>query len=158
MSKKQIKWVIVGVEVLLIAALFLPAGRTLNGSGREDNSLSVFGMIARYGGLGFGTDALFYMILACALPVAVVGTVFLLHERYNFGAATLLSALQTASSACFFSAVSRKLVDYTALTMLPYLIVLVQLASVLLLIYAFLLSKPGERRGSNETNEGKRDS
>ncbi len=138
MDKKQIKmWVII-LEAVSILALFFPAGRIINSPGKESNSLSVFGMIARYGGVGFSDDALFYMILACALPAAVVLSMLVIRERRNFGVATLLSALQAAAAACFFTAASRQLVDYSAMTLLPYLIVFLALGIMALLIMGYM--------------------
>lgn len=145
MRKKQIKMAVALLELFLIGALFLPAGRIIDSSQKSDSSLSVFGMIARYGGIGFADDALFYTILACTLPIAIILTMLLLHERYNFGTATLLGALQATASACFFSAAAQKLVDYTAMTLLPYLIIFISIAAFLLLVYGFLISQPGGR-------------
>lgn len=145
-SKKQIKVLLLILELFLMAALFLPAGRI---NGVNDNTLSVFGMIARYGGMGFSDDALFFMILSGAFPVAVIFSVFFVRERYNFGIAAVMNAFYTVASACFFSAAARRLVDYSSMTLLPYLIIFVSLAAMLLAALGFLLSEPTPHREKN---------
>lgn len=152
MSKKTIKILVTIIQLFLIASLFLPAGRTLGGGGKGDDSLSVFGMIHRYAGMGFSDDALLYTVLACIIPTAVIVTMFVLKERYNFGTATLLCAFYSLSSACFFSAASNRMVDDTALTYLPYMITGMSLVSMMLLIFAFLMSQPAGRKGADDTN------
>ncbi len=150
MSKKQIKIFTVVLQLCLVGALFLPAGRILEYTESGDSSLSVFGMIARYAGMGFSDDALFYVILACFFPTAIVVSVLFLKDRKNFGFATVLSALYTAASACFYTAAAQKMVDYAAMSKLPYLLVMVSLASMLLLIFGFLSTPPVENTGNTE--------
>lgn len=144
MYKKQIKIAITILQLCLIGALFLPAGRIIEDTGTGDSSLSVFGMIARYAGMGFSDDALFYVILACIFPSVIILSVFFFKDRKNFGIATVLSALYTAAAACFYTAATQKMVDYATITKLPYLIVTISLVSMLLLIFGFLSTAPPE--------------
>lgn len=153
MNKKQIKVTVTILQIFLIGTLFLPAGRIIENASSGDSTLSVFGMIARYSGMGFSDDALLYMILACIFPSAIILSVFLLKDRKNFGVATVLSALYFAASPCFFSAASKKMVDYADMTKLPYLIVFVSLASMILLILGFLASAPAGT-GDEEDKKG----
>lgn len=142
MNKKQVKVVAIFLELFLIISLFLPAGRIIESSAKGDTSLSVFGMVARYGGMGFADDALFYMILACAFPAASILSLLFVKERKNFGAAVVLNALYAAASACFFSSAAQKLVNYSELNLVPYVIVFISLAAMMLLIFGFLMAQP----------------
>ena len=148
LNKKQIKIVATILQLCLIGALFLPAGRIIENTATGDSTLSVFGMIARYAGMGFSDDALFYMILACIFPSATILCLWLLKDRKNFGIPTVLNAFYLTASVCFYTAATKKMVDYATMTELPYLIVTVSLASMLLLIFGFLATAP-----VNDTDE-----
>ncbi len=151
--KKQVKTVVIILQLCLVGALFLPAGRIIENTGTGDGTLSVFGMIERYAGMGFSDDARFYMILACIFPSAVIFCVLVLKDRKNFGIATVLSAFYLAASACFYSAATKRMVDYATMTNLPYLIVIVSLASLLLLIFGFLSTAPPDDRDEDNRKE-----
>jgi hypothetical protein len=150
LNKKQIKAVVIMLQVFLVGALFLPAGMLTGASKEDEGALSVFGMINRYAGMGFSDDALFYMVMTCVFPVAVILSILFLKERKNFGTAIVLSALYSAASACFFSAAKRKMVDYATLTTMPYLIVFLALTSMMLLILGFFYAVPPEPDGKNK--------
>lgn len=149
--KKRVKLITVILQLCLIGALFLPAGRIIENTGTSDSTLSVFGMIARYAGMGFSDDARFYMILACVFPAATILSVLFFKDRKNFGFATVLGALYLAATACFYSAAAKKMVDYATMTKLQYLIVIVSLVSLLLLIFGFLNTAPP---GNEEEKKG----
>lgn len=142
MNKKQIKRMIIMLQLFLIGALFLPAGTMIGNTSTQDTSLSVFQMINRYAGMGFSDDALFYMIMACFFPAMIILFVFVLKERKNFGASIVLSALYSTASACFYSAAKIKMVDYAAMTYLPYIIIFISIISLILLILGFFLAAP----------------
>lgn len=144
MNKKQSRRFVIFLQLFLIGALFLPAGKIMGIDKSGDTSLSVFGMIDRYAGMGFSDDARFYTILACAFPAAIIFCSLFIKERINYGTAVTLSALYAAASACFFSAAKRKMVDYATLTRLPYLIILVSLISMLFLILCFFYADPNQ--------------
>jgi len=148
LNKKQVKIIVLILQLFLIGALFLPAGRIEEGTG--DSSLSVFGMIARYAGMGFSDDARFYMIFACVFPAAIIFCVLFLKDRKNFGAATVLEALYAPASACFFSASEIKMVDYATLTRLPYIIVFVSIVSMMFLILGFFYAAPIDSDHGND--------
>ena len=142
LNKKQVKGIVVALQLFLIGAMFLPAGRISVDKSAGDSSLSVFGMIARYAGMGFSDDARFFMIMACAFPAAIIFCVLFLKDRNNFGISTVLSALYAAASACFFSASKLKMVDYATLTRLPYIIIFLSLVSMMFLILGFFYAAP----------------
>ena len=148
MSKKQVKILLVVVQVLLIGMQFLPVGRALVSETGEHTALSVFGMIHRYAGLGFSNDALIYLIFSCLLPLLIVVLLFSLRERRNFGAAACLSAFYLLAVACFFSAAKRKMVDAVAMTGLHYLIVFVAVVSLALAAGGYCISAPN--RGGDD--------
>lgn len=153
MNKKQVRIIVVCLQAFLVAAMFLPAGRIIESADKKDSSLSVFGMIQRYAGMGFSDDARLYMIFACIVPVVIVLCVLFLKDRVNFGSATLLSAFYAGASSCFFSASKTKLVDYATMTVLPYIIVLVSLVSMIFQILGFFYATPtGTKKGGNEKN------
>ena len=150
MNKKNIRRIVILLQLFLIAALFLPAGNIM-GSGQSGNSsISVFGMIDRYAGMGFSDDARFYMVLACAFPLAIILSSLFIKERINYGTAITLSALYAAASACFFSAARIKMVDYATLTRLPYLIVIISIISLMLLILCFFYAMPNKQGKENK--------
>ena len=157
MTKKQIRIYLVLVQAVLVVTLFLPAGRAISADGKPSASVSVFGMIRRYAGMGFSNDALVYMVLSCLLPVLIVAFLFFLKERFNYGTAACLSALYSLAAACFFSAAKRKMVDSVTMTGLHYVIVLLTLVSILLSIGGFLSAHPGggngERREESSRGE-----
>lgn len=142
MNKKQVKGVVITLELFLIAALFLPAGTLTDANNSNDRPLSVFGMIDRYSGMGFSDDARIYTILAFVLPIAIILAVLFVKERKNFGTGIVLSALYSTASACFFSSAKRKMVDYATLTTLPYLMTIIALVCMLVLIFGFLQAAP----------------
>lgn len=150
MNKKNIRRIAIVLQLFLIAALFLPAGTIVGADKSEDASISVFGMIERYAGMGFSDDALFYMVLACAFPLAIILSSFLIKERKNYGTAITLSALYSAASACFFSAAKIKMIDYATLTRLPYLIVIISIISMMLLILCFFYATPNQEGRENK--------
>ena len=152
LNKKQIKGIVIVLQAFLVAALFLPAGTITGEVKLNDTSLSVFGMIDRYAGMGFSDDALFYMVMACAFPVAIILSILFLKERTNFGAAVVISAFYATASACFFSSAKRKMVDYATLTSIPYLIVFVSLVSMILLILGFFYAAPSEPDEKNKND------
>ncbi|WP_444658876.1 hypothetical protein ACRQV7_15115 [Caproiciproducens sp. R2] len=137
MNKRQIKIMVTLLQLFLIGALFLPAGTIVGDAAAGDTSLSVFQMINRYAGMGFSDDALFYMVMACVFPAAIIICMRVLKERKNFGASVVLCALYATASACFYSAAKRKMVDYATMTWLPYIIILISLTSMMLLIFGF---------------------
>lgn len=141
MQKKQVKILLVGLQVLLLAMQFLPAGLAASEAGNE-KAVNVFGMISLYAGAGFVTDAKAYLVISAAAPILVVFLLFALRERFNFGAAACLSALYLLSAACFFSAASRKMVNSFTTTGLHYLVVLVSAISVVLACWGFCLCSP----------------
>jgi hypothetical protein len=143
LSKKNIKIMVCVLQLFLVGALFLPAGRIIAAQSR-DSSISVFGMIAHYAGMGFSNDALLYTVMACAFPAAIIFCVLFLKERRNFGTATILSALYLSASACFYSAAPQKMVDYADISFLPYLMMLVSLVCLGFLILGFFLAMPPE--------------
>jgi hypothetical protein len=151
LNKKQVKVIVIILQLFLVGALFLPAGKISGATGTDDSSLSVFGMIDRYAGMGFSDDARFYMILACVFPAAIIFSVLFIKERKNFGAATILSAFYSAASACFFSSSKIKMIDYATLTKLPYIIIIVSLISMIFLILGFFYAAP--INGNNEDNK-----
>ncbi len=153
MNKKQIRAIVIVLQLFLIASLFLPAGNITGIAKSGDNSLSVFGMIDRYAGMGFSDDALFYMILACVFPTAVIFFSLFLKERRNYSTAIVLCALYATASACFFSAAKRKMVDYATLTRIPYVIIAVSLCSMLLLILCFLYAAPSQGDGEDKIDK-----
>lgn len=148
LSKKNIKVLVCILQLFLIGALFLPAGRVIAAQSR-DSSMSVFGMIAHYAGMGFSDDALLYTVMACAFPAAIMFCVLFLKDRKNFGTATVLSAFYLAASACFYTAAPQKMVDYADISFLPYLILLVSLASLGVLILGFFRAMPPESTGKD---------
>ncbi|QEY35344.1 hypothetical protein FL966_09960 [Caproiciproducens galactitolivorans] len=143
MSKKQVKGIVILLQLFLIGALFLPAG-TIIGSAKnqDDATLSVFRMMDRYAGMGFADDARFYMIFAGLFPAAVIVLLLVLKERKNFEAGIILSAFYATASACFYSAAKTKMVDYATMTILPNLIILVSLLSLVMLIRGFFMDTP----------------
>ncbi|MBW7572790.1 hypothetical protein [Caproiciproducens faecalis] len=153
MNKGQIKSTVTLLQLFLIGALFLPAGTIVGDTGAGDTSLSVFQMINRYAGMGFSDDALFYMVMACVFPAAIILCTLILKERKNFGAAIVLCSLYATASACFYSAAKRKMVDYTTMTWLPYIIILISLTSMMLLILGFFQAAQGGD-GEEPTKKG----
>nr|WP_319489457.1 hypothetical protein [uncultured Caproiciproducens sp.] len=150
MSKKQVKRMIIMLQLFLIGALFLPAGTIIGNTSTHDTSLSVFQMINRYAGMGFSDDALFYMIMACAFPTLIIFFVIVLKERKNFGVSVVLCALYTTASSCFYSAAKRKMVDYATMTYLPYIIIFISLISLILLILGFFMAAPADGDADSE--------
>ena len=142
MNKKQVKVVVVLLQLFLVGSMFLPAGRVSDSSSTGISSLSVFGMIDRYAGMGFSDDARFYMIMACVFPAIIVFSVIFLKDRKNFGVGIVLSALYASASACFFSASKLRMVDYATLTRLPYIIVFISVVSMMFLILGFFYAAP----------------
>jgi hypothetical protein len=143
LNKRQIKIIVIFLQIFLVGSMFLPAGRiSADTTNAGDSALSVFGMIDRYAGMGFSDDARFYMIMACVFPAVIVFSILFLKDRKNFGIATVLSALYAAASACFFSASRIKMVDYATLTRLPYIIVFLSIVSMLFLILGFFYAAP----------------
>ena len=142
LNKKQVKGIVIVSQLFLIVAMFMPAGRISVDTNGGDSSLSVFGMIDRYAGMGFSDDARFYMIMACAFPAAIIFCVLFLKDRKNYGISIVLSALYSTASACFFSASRLKMVDYATLTRLPYIITFVSLVSMMFLILGFFYAAP----------------
>jgi hypothetical protein len=143
LNKKQIKGVVITLELFLIAALFLPAGTVTGANNPNEGSLSVFGMIDRYAGMGFSDDARFYTIMAFALPIAIILCLLFLKERANFISGIVISALYATASACFFSSAKGKMVDYATLTSIPYFMVILSLVCMLLLILGLFQTAPG---------------
>lgn len=142
MNKKHMKLIVVLLQLFLIGSLFLPAGRMIESTDKGDSTLSVFGMIEHYAGMGFSDDARFYTIMACFFPSVIILSVLFLKDRKNFGIATILCALYLAASACFYSSAPQRMVDYATMTWLPYLILVVALASLVFLILGFFLAMP----------------
>jgi len=130
------------MQALLIGMQFLAVGKGPSAQSGERESLSVFGMIYRYAGMGFSNDALAYLILSCLIPVLIVIFLLALKERYNFGAAACLSSFYMLAAACFFSAAKRKMVDSVQFTGLHYLIILVSLISLALAAWGFCICVP----------------
>ncbi len=149
MNKRQIKGTVILLQLFLVGALFLPAGTIVGDTSLHDTSLSVFQMIRRYAGMGFSDDALFYMVMACVFPAAIVICVLALKERKNFGASIVLCALYATASACFYSAAKIKMVDYATMTWLPYIIIFISLLSMILLILGFFQAAPAEGNGES---------
>jgi hypothetical protein len=152
MNKKQIKIIVLILQLFLVGALFLPAG-IVEGSNKKVLTLSVFGMIDRYAGMGFSDDARFFMIFACFFPAAIILSIFFLKERFNFGTATILSAFYSAATACFFSAAKTRMVDYATVTILPYIIVIVSVLTMMIEILGFFYAYPvsaGLDKGNKE--------
>lgn len=146
MSKKQVKGLVILLQLFLIGALFLPAGTIIESSKNQDDAtLSVFRMIDRYAGMGFADDARFYMIFAGLFPAAVILLLLVLKERKNFQAGILLSAFYATASACFYSAAKRKMVDYATMTILPNIIILISILSMIMLIWGLFLDPPAEK-------------
>lgn len=150
MTKKNIKLLACVLQLFLVGALFLPAGRVIAAQ-PQDSSMSVFGMIAHYAGMGFSDDALLYTVMACAIPAAIIFCVLFLKDRKNFGSATILSAFYLAASACFYTAAPQKLVDYADISFLPYLILLVSFASLGVLILGFFRATPPNDAEKDQT-------
>ena len=147
MQKKQVRILLTGLQVLLLAMQFLPAGRVASEAGNEQ-AVSVFGMISLYAGAGFVKDAKAYLVISVAAPILIIFLLFVLRERLNFGAAACLSAFYLLSAACFFSAASRKMVNSFTTTDLHYLVVLASAISVVLACWGFCLcSPPSEKEG-----------
>lgn len=146
MSKKQVKGLVILLQLFLIGALFLPAGTIVESSKNQDDAtLSVFRMIDRYAGMGFADDARFYMIFAGLFPAAIILLLLVLKERKNFQAGILLSAFYATASACFYSAAKRKMVDYATMTILPNIIILISILSMIMLIWGLFLDPPAEK-------------
>lgn len=142
MTKKHMKIAYIVFQVLLVGFMFLPVGVSATSDASSVLSLSVFGMIRRYGGMGFSNDALVYLIFACTLPVLSSLLLLRLKERANFGTSSWLSALYTLAAACFFSAAKEKMVDSVSMTGLHYVIILVSFAGMLAAILGFFLAAP----------------
>ncbi|XOQ43269.1 MAG: DUF4293 domain-containing protein [Clostridium sp.] len=142
MPKKQIKILLVIMQVLLIGMQFLPVGRASAAHDGDRGTLSVLGTIYRYAGMGFSNDALVYLLLSCLIPILTVVFLFVLKERYNFGTAACLSAFYMLAAACFFSAAKRKMIDSITFTGLHYLIILVSLVSLALAAWGFCICMP----------------
>ena len=138
LTKKQIKGIVIILQIFLIGSLFLPAGTTIGLNDSEKVSLSVYQLIYRYAGLGFSDDALVYMVLACVLPGVIIFSLLFLKERKNFAVSAMLCALYASVSACFYSSARCKMVDYATMNIFPYLIILISLSSMMLLILGFL--------------------
>jgi hypothetical protein len=150
LNKKNIRRIVILLQLFLIAALFLPAGKIMGIDKSGVASISVFGLIDRYAGMGFSDDARFYMVLACAFPLAIILSSLFIKERKNYGTAITLSALYATASACFFSAAKIKMVDYATLTYLPYIIVLISIVSMMLLILCFFYAQPNQEGKDNK--------
>lgn len=142
MTKKQVKSLTVFLQAILIICLFLPVGRSTVSDSKDMATLSVFGMIRRYAGLGFSNDALIYMIFSCCLPVLTILFLLCLKDRKNFATAAWLSALYSLAGACFYSAARVRMVDSVAMTGLHYLILLISMVSLGLTILGFFLAAP----------------
>ncbi|WP_411677185.1 hypothetical protein [Caproicibacter sp.] len=143
MLKRQVKILLIAMQLLLIGMQFLPVGRAADTAGSDGaKSLSVFSMISRYAGMGFANDALVYLLLSCLLPVLTILLLIFLKTRYNYGTAAGLSAFYMLAAACFFSAAKRKMVDTVMLTGLHYLIILVSILSLALASWGFCLCAP----------------
>lgn len=142
MTKKHVKTAYIVFQVLLIGFMFLPVGVAVASDASPMLSLSVFGMIQRYGGMGFSNDALVYLVFACALPILSVVLLLRMKERKNFGTVSWLSAFYTLVAACFFSAAKEKMVDSVSMTGLHYVIILVSLAAMIAAILGFFLAAP----------------
>lgn len=151
MTKKQVKAIITILQAILVGDLFLPVGREINpAKSSQPLTLSVFGMVRRYAGMGFSNDALLFIILSFCLPVLVIIFVFSLKERNNFGTAACLCALYTMVAACFFSAAKGKMVDFVSMTGLHYIIIIVALISVAFAICGFFIAAPA---GGDESGQ-----
>ncbi|MCI1966052.1 MAG: hypothetical protein LKJ17_07990 [Oscillospiraceae bacterium] len=142
MGKKQVKRWLIALQMLLIGMMFLPVGMVTNFEEGGKSPLSVFGMIHRYAGMGFGEDAIVYSLLSCLIPILTVLMLIFLKQRYNFGTAACLSAFYMLAAACFFTAAKRKMVDSVAMTGLHYLIILAALLSLALAAWGFCICTP----------------
>lgn len=153
LSKKQIKIIVCILQLFLIGSLFLPVGRIIENQQSGDSSLSVFGMIDHYSGMGFSDDARIYMMMACFFPSLIIFAVLVFKDRKNFGTATVVSALYLTASACFYTAAPQKMVDYATMSFLPYMILLVSLVSLGFSILGFFSAAPPE--GTEKDNRPK---
>jgi hypothetical protein len=141
MTKKRIILSASTIQLLLVAALFLPAGKITGPDGSGESTLSVFGMIRRYAGMGFSDDALFFTIFSCCIPAANILFPFLLKKRLNFGVPACLSAFHALVAACFFSSARVKMVDSVGMTGLHYVLILLAVVSLFLYIFGYFLEK-----------------
>lgn len=141
MTKKRILFFASAIQLLLVAALFLPAGKFTGKAGSGEAVLSVFGMIRQYAGMGFSDDALFFTIFSCCIPAANIIFSFCLKRRMNFGVPACLSAFYALVAACFFSSARVKMVDSVGMTGLHYVLILLAVASLFLYILGYFLEE-----------------
>lgn len=141
MTKKQIVISASAVQLFLVAALFLPAGKVTGAAGAEASTLSIFGMIRRYAGMGFSDDALLFTIFSCCIPAANIIFPFCPVKRLNFSVPAALSAFHAVVASCFFSSARIKMVDSVGMTGLHYVLILFMLVALFLYIFGYFLEK-----------------
>lgn len=140
MTKKRIIISASTIQLLLVAALFLPAGKFTGQGGAGENTISVFDMARRYAGLGFSDDTMVFIIFSFCIPTAnIIFSVSSLKNRLNFGVPVCLCALYEVVTACFFSSAKVKMVDSVGMTGLHYMLILLAIVSMFLYIYGFFL-------------------
>jgi hypothetical protein len=85
---------------------------------------------------------IFFFSLCC--PVVSFLSLFMLHERSNFGLGACLSAMDLLVQGCFYTAVKESMTGSVALTgLLPFLI-FIALFAMGLEIYGYLLAGPSQ--------------
>lgn len=142
MTKKQIKIVIFVIQGLLIAMLFLPAAR---GVGSNTVFLNTFDLARKYSQMGFVYDSLAYIVLAVCCPVVTALSLFLLHERKNFGVGACVCAFAALVQACFYTSVKTATGGTVTMTGLHHLIVFLAFIGMAFEIYGYLLVGPVTR-------------
>lgn len=151
MTKKQIKILICVIQTLLIAMLFLPVARE---SGSSTAALSTLDLARRYSDLGKTYDSIVYIMLCGCCPVMSVLSLFIVHERRNYGVGACLSALTVLVHACFYTSIGSTMGGSVALTGMQYFIVFLAFVAMASEIYGYLLTDPK----SGEPDKDKKES
>ena len=141
LTKKQVKILLCVIQTALVVLLFLPA--TQAGSDGPVR-LNAVDLAHRYADMGHSADSGVYFFFSLCCPVVSFLSLFMLHERSNFGLGACLSAMDLLVQGCFYTAVKESMTGSVALTgLLPFL-VFIALFAMGLEIYGYLLAGPSQ--------------
>lgn len=148
MTKKQVKIVICVIQAMLVAMLFLPLARA---SGSNSALLNTMDLARRYSDMGQVYDSIVYIMLAGCSPVVTVLSLFLIHERRNFGVGACVCALTALVHACFYTSVKTTMAGTITVTGIHYLMVFLSFAGMAMEIYGYLLVGPEKGEAGKKT-------
>ncbi|WOC32296.1 MULTISPECIES: hypothetical protein [Caproicibacterium] len=133
-----------GLQIVLLVFLFLPVARVTDSS-QLMNSVELGVFYLHHGGILSHIGGVVYCAFSFALPVSIWLVTLLLRSknRLNYAVSVALCALESISSACFYTMVQHRMNATVALNPLSQIILILEIVNMFVYIHAYLQSWQG---------------